>query len=220
MFIHGGYWHELSREQSRYFAKPFHNIGVKTAVVGYDLCPKVTLKRIVEQIEYAARYMFRYAKEKGSKAIYFVGHSAGAHLVAKLLGDKPFLDSISNVSIMQGAFLVSGIYDLTELVLTEENQYLNLTYEEAKSLSPQFHNYFHLRSLNLRLHVLVAEYDSYTFKKQSRNLYDMLMECCQVQNIHFEIKDKLDHFDIMETLSEPENYLEVLLIEDLSKHLS
>lgn len=48
----------------------------------------------------------------------------------------------------------------------------------------------------------------------------MLMECCQVQNIHFEIKDKLDHFDIMESLSEPENYLEVLLIEDLSKHLS
>lgn len=71
VFTHGGFWHELSRQQSRYLVKPLHDMGIKTIVLGYDLCPTVTLKQIIEQIKNAILKVFTYASEKNSRyAIY------------------------------------------------------------------------------------------------------------------------------------------------------
>lgn len=69
MFIHGGYWQELSRETSRYPALPLHQSRIKTIVVGYDLCPAVTLPEIVDQILNAARFAFEYAEKMNSRCL-------------------------------------------------------------------------------------------------------------------------------------------------------
>ncbi|GBP79291.1 Kynurenine formamidase [Eumeta japonica] len=67
VYVHGGYWQELSREVSRYPAKPLRAARVKTVVVGYDLCPTATLPEIVGQIQNAAKFVFEYAEKMGSK---------------------------------------------------------------------------------------------------------------------------------------------------------
>ncbi|PZC72109.1 hypothetical protein B5X24_HaOG211924 [Helicoverpa armigera] len=219
VYIHGGYWQELSREISRYPAAPLHKSRVKTIVVGYDLCPSATLADIVNQIRSAARFVFEYAEKMGSKGVYFAGHSAGAHLVAKLLSSADFFENTPGSSRLQGAFLVSGVYDLRELVHTSVNDAVQLPNEWAVPLSPQFDDYTHLQGRRTRLYILAGQHDSPTFKKQSREFYELLHNTCLMQNMYLEIKDGMDHFDIVECFANDDNYMKNLLIHDIRKHL-
>lgn len=219
VYVHGGYWQELSRELSRYPALPLHRSKVKTVVVGYDLCPVATLAEIVNQIRNAARFVFEYAEKMGSRGVYFAGHSAGAHLVAKLLSNVDFLDTTIGAHRLQGAFLISGVYDLRELIHTSVNDAVQLPREWAVPLSPQFDCYSHLHVRRVRLYVIAAQNDSPRFKKQSREFYELLHSVCLMQNMYLEIKDEFDHFDIVECFANENNYLKNLLVHDIRKHL-
>ncbi|KAI5642482.1 alpha/beta hydrolase fold domain-containing protein [Phthorimaea operculella] len=219
VFIHGGYWQELSREISRYPAGPLHRARVKTIVVGYDLCPVATLPEILMQIQNAARFVFEYAEKMNSRGVYFAGHSAGAHLVAKLLSNPDFFESTPGSDRLQGAFLISGVYDLREVVNTTVNDRVQLPREWAEAMSPQFDTYSHLQARKIRIYILAGQNDSPTFKKQSREYYELLHNTCLMQNMYLEIKDEMDHFDIMECLTKDRNYMSNLLVHDIRKNL-
>ncbi|VVC89575.1 unnamed protein product [Leptidea sinapis] len=219
VFVHGGYWQEMSRESSRYPALPLYRSRIKTIVVGYDLCPAATLPEIVSQVQKAAKFVFEYAEKMGSRGIYFTGHSAGAHLVAKLLSNADFLDNVPGTHRLQGAFLVSGIYELRELVHTSINDAVQLPQEWAIPLSPQFDCFTHLQVRRMRIYILAGQNDSPTFKKQSREFFELLQNTCLIQNMFLEIKDDMDHFDIVECIAKDDNYLKNLLVYDVRKHL-
>lgn len=69
MYIHGGYWQEkdISRETSRFVAKSLYINKIKTVIVGYDLCPDVTLTQITKQIQKAFKYCLDYCEQHNSK---------------------------------------------------------------------------------------------------------------------------------------------------------
>lgn len=69
MHVHGGYWQEkaICRENSSFIAKALYPQKIKTVVVGYDLCPDVTIEQIVEQIRRAFKFCIDYCKEHKSK---------------------------------------------------------------------------------------------------------------------------------------------------------
>lgn len=154
------------------------------------------------------------------RGVYFSGHSAGAHLVAKLLSNADFLESTPGTQRLQGAFLISGVYDLRELVHTTVNSAVQLPEEWAIALSPQFDCYSHLQAKKIRVYILAAQNDSPKFKKQSRELYELLHNTCLMQNMYLEIKDNMDHFDIVECFANDDNYLKNLLVHDIRKHLA
>ncbi|KAL4706873.1 hypothetical protein ACJJTC_010107 [Scirpophaga incertulas] len=219
VYIHGGYWQALSREISRYPAQPLYHANVKTMVLGYDLCPAVTLVEIIEQIQTATKFVFDYASKMGSKGVYFAGHSAGAHLIAKLLANGDFIESLPGKELLQGAFLISGVYDLRDLVRTSVNQALQLPDEWAVSLSPMFDDYKKLYRRNMRIYIIAGENDSPTFKKQSREFYEHLLKVSRTKNMYLEIKDGMDHFNIVECFAEERNYLRSLLLHDIGRYL-
>ncbi|XP_052753879.1 kynurenine formamidase isoform X2 [Galleria mellonella] len=219
VYVHGGYWQEMSREISRYPALPLYRSKIKTIVVGYDLCPTATLAEIVNQILSAAKFVFEYAEKMDSRGVYFAGHSAGAHLVAKLLSNGDFLESTVGSSRLRGAFLVSGVYDLRELTHTTVNDAVQLPNEWAIPLSPQFDSYTHLQERKVRIYILAGQNDSPTFKRQSREFYELLHNTCLMQNMYLEIKDNMDHFDIVECFANDDNFLKNLLVHDIRKHL-
>ncbi|CAG5042112.1 unnamed protein product [Parnassius apollo] len=218
VYVHGGFWQTLSREISRYPALPLYRSQIKTIVVGYDLSPFVTLPEIVRQIENAAKFVFEYAEKMGSRGMYFAGHSSGGQLVAKLLSNVDFFEDNPGSHRLRGVFLISGIYDLRELVYTSVNDAVQLPHEYAIPLSPLFDFYTHLQSRKLRVYILAAQNDSPTFKKQSREFYALLHNIL-MQNVYLEIKDDLDHFSIVEILAEDDNYLKNLIVYDIQKHL-
>lgn len=81
VFIHGGYWQEIDKDMSSFIVKQFVENSFRSIVVEYELCPKVTLEGIVDQIRTCFKWIGDYIQANGIKKICIAGHSAGAHLL-------------------------------------------------------------------------------------------------------------------------------------------
>lgn len=125
VYIHGGYWQELSRTFSRFAAKALHERGWGCVVVGYPLAPQATIDTMIEVCAGALRWT-RTMLQPG--ALVVCGSSAGAHLAA-CAATEP------DVSV-DGLVLFSGVFDLEPLVGTSVNATLALCPDEAATLSP------------------------------------------------------------------------------------
>nr|XP_040124321.1 kynurenine formamidase isoform X7 [Ictidomys tridecemlineatus]XP_040124322.1 kynurenine formamidase isoform X7 [Ictidomys tridecemlineatus] len=83
VFFHGGYWQSGSKDESAFMVNPLTAQGVAVVIVAYDIAPKGTLDRMVDQVARSVAFVEkRYPSNKG---IYLCGHSAGAHLAAMVL---------------------------------------------------------------------------------------------------------------------------------------
>jgi arylformamidase len=142
MFIHGGYWRSLDKRDFSFLAPAWVDAGVSLVVVNYDLCPKVSIERIVQQMLAASVWLYRHAEQYGmdEDRIYVSGHSAGGHLAAMLLAALwPVMDRSLPRNLVKGALAVSGVYDLRPLVQVDWLQGdLRLDEATALKLSPAF----------------------------------------------------------------------------------
>jgi len=119
MFIHGGYWRSLDKRDFSYLAPAWVDAGVSLVVVNYDLCPAVSIERIVQQMLAASVWLYRHAEEYGmdEERLYVSGHSAGGHLAAMMLAALwPVIDDRLPRNLYKGGLAVSGVYDLRPLV--------------------------------------------------------------------------------------------------------
>lgn len=133
LFIHGGYWQALDRGFFSHMAAGPNARGIDVAVMSYDLCPEVSVGKIVEQTRAAALHLWR---RTGRRVIPF-GHSAGGHLTAMLLAtDWRALDAAAPADLCPAGLAISGLFDLPPLVETSINDKLGLDMAEAARLSP------------------------------------------------------------------------------------
>ncbi|RKE20103.1 alpha/beta hydrolase [Streptomyces sp. TLI_171] len=132
VFVHGGYWQELGKEDSVFPALDFVPHGTAFAAVGYGLAPHWTLEQIAGQVTEALVWLLAHAGELGvdPARVVLSGSSAGAHLVANALLDPRLRGRFA------GAALLSGVFDLEPISLTYVNQPLGLDAERARRLSP------------------------------------------------------------------------------------
>ena len=112
LFLHGGYWRALDKRDHSFVALLFVEAGVTLANVNYALCPAVTLDEIVGDIREAVRYFAHHAADYGADAqrLFLVGHSAGAHLVARMLA-QDWVAAGLPADTITGAVALSGIYE-------------------------------------------------------------------------------------------------------------
>uniref|UniRef100_A0A8C7X4G0 Arylformamidase n=1 Tax=Oryzias sinensis TaxID=183150 RepID=A0A8C7X4G0_9TELE len=83
IYIHGGYWQFLSKEESGFLAVPLTEKGVVVVAVGYDIAPKGNMDLMVSQVRRSVvSIVQQYSHIRG---LYLCGHSAGAHLAAMVL---------------------------------------------------------------------------------------------------------------------------------------
>jgi arylformamidase len=134
LFIHGGYWQGLDPSMFSHMAKGLNAHGVAVGVVGYDLCPAVTVRDIIGQVEIAAMALHgRF----GTPIVAF-GHSAGGHLAACLAAeDWRDMDPSLPERLVPAGLAVSGLFDLEPLIPTSINAKLGLDVEEARQCSPR-----------------------------------------------------------------------------------
>jgi arylformamidase len=142
MFIHGGYWRSLDKKDFSFLAPAWVDAGVSLAVVNYDLCPKVSMEEIVQQMLRASRWLWLHAEEYGmdQDRLYASGHSAGGHLTAMLMcAVWPAFDARLPKDLWKGGLAVSGLYDLRPLLQVDFlQQDLRLDEASAHKLSPAF----------------------------------------------------------------------------------
>jgi len=142
LFIHGGYWRALDKKDHSFLAPAWVGAGVSLAVVNYDLCPRVTVGEIVQQMLRASRWLWLHAEDYGmdQDRLYVAGHSAGGHLTAMLMSALwTTFDRALPKDLFKGGLAISGLYDLRPLVEVDWlNGDLRLDAESALKLSPAF----------------------------------------------------------------------------------
>jgi arylformamidase len=65
LFIHGGYWRSLDPSLFSHMARGLNGRGLAVAVMGYDLCPNITISDIIEQARRACVFLCRPACRSG-----------------------------------------------------------------------------------------------------------------------------------------------------------
>lgn len=141
VFVHGGYWRALDKSDHSFVAEALVAAGATVVAINYDLCPAVTLDRIVAQTRAAIAWTHRNIADYGGDPdrLFVSGHSAGAHLaVMALLEDWPGQHGLPPEPI-KGVTAISGLYDLAPVLRISVNEDVRLTAEMAARNSPTLH---------------------------------------------------------------------------------
>lgn len=132
LFVHGGYWRALDKSDHSFVAPALLDAGAIVANVNYDLCPTVTLDEIVDEIANAVSFCRAHASGWGADpdAMILFGHSAGAHLVARVL-QRDWPADQSPADSIRGAALVTGIYEPEVILGVTPNEDAQISRESA-----------------------------------------------------------------------------------------
>lgn len=197
VFMHGGYWQELSKDDSSFAASHCVEQGFALAVLDYTLAPDASVAQIVGECRDALAWLHANAASLGLDSQRFVvaGSSAGAHLAAMTALPRP------GAPALRAAVLVSGIYELEPLVGTSINDALCLTLESARELSPA------LLALQGFPRAIVAwgEVETPEFKRQSHDFAARLGRAgvgCET----IEVAQR-NHFDVILGLADTQDPL-------------
>lgn len=171
LFIHGGYWQALHKDDHSYVAEALVEEGVSVAVVNYALCPDVTLEDIVAQIRRAALWLHRHAADYGcsGERLQVSGHSAGGHLTGMLMATRwQEIDSKAPADLVASGVSISGLFDLDPLRHTTINDKVGMDAETARRNSPLFLD----PAVQAPMILAVGERESEGFHWQSDSLRD------------------------------------------------
>ena len=135
VFIHGGYWQELSKSETSFVVDDMIEQGVCVALINYPLCPEVTVLDIRSSITKAITHLWHHTLDDREKQNIIVsGHSAGAYLAADLL-TVAWPDHDLPQNPFSAVIALSGIYDVEPLMHTTINDALRLDTRQAMALN-------------------------------------------------------------------------------------
>ena len=130
IFVHGGYWLKFDRSYWSHLAAGALAQGWSVAMPSYDLCPSVRIAGITQQIAQAVM-----AVADGSMGpISLAGHSAGGHLVSRMLA--PGMLPASVLTRLSHVIPISPVSDLEPLLQTVMNAEFGMDTAMARAESP------------------------------------------------------------------------------------
>jgi arylformamidase len=202
VFIHGGAWRLLGKNDSAFAAETFVKSGAHFVALDFALLPSVTLAEMVAQVRRAVAWIFHNARKFGGDPdqIHISGHSSGDHLAACIAVTDWASDFGLPREVVKSVICASGIYDLLPVRLSARNDYVKLDTEMEQALSP----IRHLQHLSAKVVVCCGDLESDEFRRQSREF--ALAVGASLAAPHAELKG-LNHFEVAETLADPDHGL-------------
>ena len=129
IFVHGGYWRSFDKSTWSHLAAGPLTRGWAVAIPSYDLCPDARIPDITQQIARAIDEVSKMVRGP----LRLAGHSAGGHLVARMIDDRvPHGWSNKVEAVMP----ISPLGDLRPLLQTTMNDDLQLNEITAIAESP------------------------------------------------------------------------------------
>jgi arylformamidase len=187
IYVHGGFWRALSKERSAGVALSLHAAGIVTIVVGYDLCPQVSLDRVIAQIHEALQWCGQRLPQFSvdMRRVHVAGSSAGAHLLAMSLMREP----APELNICS-AWLASGIYDLEPVMSISVNSDVNLDPHSCVTNSPMSY----VRRIAPKIVVAVGDQESRAWIAQSERFARASTACGN--DVAYRLVSGANHFSI------------------------
>jgi hypothetical protein len=203
VFVHGGYWKAFDKSLWSHLAQGVLASGHAVAMPSYSLCPDVRISAVTKEIAAA----IDCAAKQVEGGIRLCGHSAGGHLVARMICRSSLLGDATAARIVR-TLSISGVHDLRPLMATEMNRVLGLDLEEARLESPA------LLEPRPRQTVVcwVGADERPEFIRQNRILGDLWRGFDARTTITEE--PRRHHYDVIDGLTEPGHPLTQALLGD------
>lgn len=200
IFIHGGYWQMLDKDMFSFIANSFHSYGITVVLINYPLAPEFSFDQIVSSCRLATTWVYKnISKYNGNtEQIYVSGHSAGGHLTAMLLAtDWKLVNADVRATLIKGACVISGLFNLYPISLSYLNAVLKIDPETAVRNSPSNLELFN----KCPVIVVVGGEETSEFNDQSEEFYG----ACKDKGLEVTLLKlpQLNHYSIIENISDP-----------------
>lgn len=189
IFVHGGFWRAFDKSVWTHLAAGAVQRGWRVALPGYDLCPDLRIRDITRQIAEAVTAVAQATE----RPITLAGHSAGGHLVARMLAPGMLPDDV--LARITRVAPISMLSDLRPLIQTAMNADLRLDVDEAHAESPLFQP-----KPDSEVALWVGAEERPSFLDQTR----WLSEAWEVPQ---HLPPGRHHFDVIELLEDPQSAL-------------
>ncbi len=196
VFVHGGFWSELDNSYWSHLAAGSAESGYAVAMPGYALCPDVRISQITVQVAAA----IERAAALVAGPIHLAGHSAGGHLVTRMLtANAPLAQDVARR--IASTVSISGLHDLRPLLKTQLNEILHLDMREAAAESPALS----MPRPGARVLCWAGASERAEFLRQNALLANIWAGLGAETAIHEE--PNRHHFDILDGLTDPRHPL-------------
>jgi acetyl esterase/lipase len=201
VFVHGGFWKALDKSFWSHLARGPVEGGYAVAMPSYTLCPEVRISEITREI--AAAVERAAAMVEGP--LFLTGHSAGGHLVTRMISaTSPLPDDVR--ARINHTVSISGLHDLRPLMKTAMNAELKIDEAEARVESPAL-----LEPMpNARVTCWVGSSERPEFVRQNALLANIWTglgaKTCVIE------EPGRHHFDVIDGLVDPDHQLTSTLL--------
>lgn len=190
-FVHGGYWRAFDRSDWSHFAAGAVAKGWAVAMPSYPLAPQVRIGSITRSVH---RALAHAAQIVPVGSIKLAGHSAGGHLVLRMISDDTQQPPAIAARI-ETVLAISPVTDLRPLIETRMNADFQLDPAEAAAQSPVLRH----KVGDARVISWVGAEERPVFVEQARLLAEAWpqTDLCVAPGRH--------HFDVIDDLTDPDS---------------
>lgn len=203
VFVHGGFWMKLDKSFWTDLAAGAIAHGWAVCLPSYPLAPNAGISTITRAIGRA----ISAAADRVAGPIRLAGHSAGGHLVSRMIcDDSPLSPAV--LARIQHTLSISGLHDLRPLLATTMNETLGLDADEAREESACLH----MPHGHQRLTCWVGGDERPEFLRQNALL--AMMWAGLGAETRAITASGLHHFDVLDKLADPDSALTQALVSD------
>ncbi|HNB25805.1 MAG TPA: alpha/beta hydrolase [Alphaproteobacteria bacterium] len=196
IFVHGGYWMAFDKSSWSHLAAGALQRGWALCLPSYTLAPEARIAEITRQIGTA----IRFAAARVAGPLRLAGHSAGGHLITRMVcADSPLPEDLRGR--IGHVVSISGVHDLRPLLRTKMNATLRLDEAEAAAESPAL-----LRPMDkCSVTCWVGSAERPEFLRQNDLLANIWTGLgAEMRSVYGEGRH---HFDVIEDLADPASEL-------------
>jgi arylformamidase len=203
VFIHGGAWRSLTKEDSEAAAPTFIENGAHYVALNFAVIPKVRLPDMAEQCRRALLWVRENAQRLGGdpEKLYVSGHSSGGHL-AGVMVTTDWTALGAPATLLKGGLCASGSYDLEPVMLSARSSYVKLSEGEKLALSP----IRHVDRVRCPVTVAYGSLETPEFQRQSRAFAAALKAGSKFPS-ELIVLEGVNHFEVAVTMNRPDGVL-------------
>jgi arylformamidase len=168
VFLHGGDWRTLSKNDSGFAAPAFVESGAVFVALDFTLVPQATLPQMGAQVRRALLWLEKNVANYGGDPdrIHIAGHSSGANLVGQCLMTDWKKEFAARADLIKSALMISGLGDLEPVRRSFRNHNLKL----SQAVAAQVSLLKQTPGTHCPLLVAVGERETDDYRLQSREL--------------------------------------------------
>jgi len=200
IFIHGGGWRSERSSQFTVYAEPYVKAGANFVVLDFTNVNETNgdIFPMVDQVRRAVAWVYRNAKSFGAdpEQLYTISRSSGSHLNSCLLITEWEKQGLPQ-TIVKGAVLGSGMYDLKPVRLSKRGNYVKFTDAMEQELSAMRY----LDRIHTPVVVVHGTMETPEFQRQARDFAKALEAAGKP--VKLVVAKGYNHYEVGETIGHP-----------------